>query len=65
MSKSAKMLIKLVNLLQKASNEKKVFKRISTKTNNEIKGMICYFMSYEIRKYSQEDIKELITTILK
>ena len=39
MSKSAKMLIKLINLLQKASNEKKVFKRISTRTNNEIKGL--------------------------
>ena len=65
MSKSAKMLIKLINLLQKANNEKKVFKRISTKTNNEIKGMICYFMSYEMRKCSQEDIKELITNILK
>lgn len=65
MSKSAKALIKFINLLQKASNEKKVFKRISTKTNNEIKGMICYFMSYEMRKCSQEDIKELITSILK
>ena len=65
MSKSAKALIKFIKLLQKASNEKKVFKRISTKTNNEIKGMICYFMSNDMRKCSQEDIKELITNILK
>ena len=65
MSKSAKALIKFINLLQKANNEKKVFKRVSTKTNNEIKGMICYFMSHEMKKYSQEDIRELITNILK